>query len=184
MPFEFKRLEIQDVILIIPKIFGDERGFFMEIYKKDEFKSFGIDTEFVQENHSKSKYGVIRGLHFQRSPYEQAKLVRCIRGVIFDVVVDIRPNSPTFGKWISLILSEHNNFILFIPKGFAHGFAVLSEFAEVIYLVDNKYMPEYECGIIWNDEDLKILWPVTNPILSEKDKKWPTLKELLKNKLI
>lgn len=184
MPFEFKRLEIPDVVLIIPKIFEDERGFFMETYKKEEFKSFGIDTEFIQENHSKSRYGVIRGLHFQRNPYEQAKLVRCIRGIIFDVVVDIRPNSPTFGKWVSIVLSEYNKYILFIPRGFAHGFAVLSETAEVTYLVDNKYAPQYECGIIWNDRDLNIPWPITNPILSEKDKKWPTLKELIENKLI
>lgn len=184
MPFEFRKLEIPDIILILPRVFEDERGFFMEVYKKEDFKKIGINTEFIQENHSKSRFGVIRGLHFQRKPYEQAKLIRCVRGIIYDVIVDIRPNSSTFGKWISIILSEYNKYILYVPRGFAHGFAVLSDYAEVVYLVDNKYMPEYECGIIWNDKDLKINWPIDNPILSEKDKKWPTLRELLEKKLI
>jgi len=178
MPFEFERLEIPDVILIKPKVFEDERGFFLETYKKTDFEAFGIKTEFIQDNHSKSVYGVLRGLHFQRSPYEQAKLVRCIKGKIFDVAVDIRKNSPTFGKYVSVILSEENKYELFIPRGFAHGFEVLSKEAEVIYKVDNVYMPEYEAGIVWNDPDLAINWPIKNPILSEKDKKWPRLKEV------
>ena len=180
MSFDFERLEIADVILIKPKVFEDERGFFMETYKKSEFEKFGITTEFVQDNHSKSKYGVLRGLHFQRKPFEQAKLVRCVKGKIFDVAVDLRRNSKTFGKYVSTILSEENKNILFIPKGFAHGFLVLSEFAEVIYKADNEYNPSYEAGIIWNDEDLKIEWPIKNPILSEKDRKWPSLKEAIK----
>jgi dTDP-4-dehydrorhamnose 3,5-epimerase len=179
MPFEFERLEIPEVIVVRPKVFEDNRGFFMETYKREDFEKVGIKTEFIQENHSKSFYGVLRGLHFQKEPFSQAKLVRCIRGVIFDVAVDIRKNSPTFGKYVSVILSEFNKEMLFIPRGFAHGFEVLSEVAEVVYIVDNLYAPQSEGGIIWNDETLKINWPIKNPILSEKDKKWPSLKELV-----
>ncbi len=179
MPFEFVRLSIPDVILIKPKVFEDERGFFMETYKKSDFEKAGIKCEFVQDNHSKSKYGVLRGLHFQKEPYAQAKIVRCVRGVIYDVAVDLRRNSPTFGKYVAVILSEFNRYMLYIPRGFAHGFLVLSDEAEVIYKVDNEYAPEYECGLIWNDPDVNIPWPIDNPILSEKDRKWPTLRELL-----
>lgn len=180
MPFEFKRLKIPDVILIKPKVFEDERGFFMETYKKTEFEKAGIKNEFIQDNHSKSKYSVLRGLHFQLSPYAQAKIVRCVRGKIYDVAVDLRKNSPTFGKWVGVILSEENKYELYIPKGFAHGFLVLSNEAEVIYKVDNIYAPEYEAGIIWNDSELNIKWSIKNPILSEKDKKWPSLREAIK----
>ncbi|MFA4640559.1 dTDP-4-dehydrorhamnose 3,5-epimerase [Pyrococcus kukulkanii] len=180
MPFEFVHLEIPDVILIKPKVFEDERGFFMETYKRPDFEKAGIKGEFVQDNHSRSKYGVLRGLHFQREPYAQAKIVRCIRGVIFDVAVDLRRNSPTFGKWVGVILSEFNKWQLYIPRGFAHGFVVLSDIAEVVYKVDNVYAPSYEAGIIWNDPDIGIKWPIDNLILSEKDKKWPTLKEAIK----
>ncbi len=179
MPFEFKRLEIPDVILIKPKVFEDERGFFMETYKKSDFEKAGIKEEFVQDNHSKSKYGVLRGLHFQREPYAQAKIVRCIRGVIYDVAVDLRRDSPTFGKWVGVILSEHNRYQLYIPRGFAHGFVVLSDVAEVVYKVDNIYAPDYETGIIWDDSDIGIGWPVDDPIVSEKDRKLPTLREAL-----
>ena len=167
------------MILIKPKVFGDERGFFMETYKKEDFEKAGIKGEFVQDNHSRSRYGVLRGLHFQKEPYAQAKIVRCVRGVIFDVAVDLRRDSPTFGKWVGVILSEFNKHQLYIPRGFAHGFCVLSEVAEVVYKVDNKYAPDYEGGVIWNDEDIGIEWPIDEPILSEKDKKWPTLKELI-----
>ena len=179
MPFEFVRLEIPDVILIKPKVFEDERGYFMETYKKSDFEKAGIKGDFVQDNHSRSRYGVLRGLHFQKEPYAQAKIVRCVRGVIYDVAVDLRRNSPTFGKYVSVILSEYNKYMLYIPRGFAHGFLVLSDVAEVVYKVDNEYAPEYEGGVIWNDPDLNIPWPIDNPILSEKDKKWPTLKELI-----
>ena len=179
MPFEFKRLEIPDVILIKPKIFEDDRGFFMETYKKSDFERAGIKGEFVQDNHSKSKYGVLRGLHFQREPYAQGKIVRCVRGVIYDVAVDLRRDSSTFGKYVGVILSEYNKYMLYIPRGFAHGFLVLSDVAEILYKVDNIYAPEYEGGLIWNDKDVSIEWPVDDPILSEKDKKWPTLKELM-----
>ncbi|WP_148882943.1 dTDP-4-dehydrorhamnose 3,5-epimerase [Thermococcus aciditolerans] len=179
MPFEFKRLEIPDVILIKPKVFEDERGFFMETYKKSDFEKAGIKGDFVQDNHSRSKYGVLRGLHFQREPYAQAKIVRAVRGAIYDVAVDLRRNSPTFGKWVGAILSEHNKYQLYIPRGFAHGFLVLSDVAEVVYKVDNVYAPDYEGGIIWNDQEIGIDWPIDEPIVSEKDKKWPTLSEAI-----
>ncbi|MCD6099189.1 MAG: dTDP-4-dehydrorhamnose 3,5-epimerase [Candidatus Marinimicrobia bacterium] len=179
MPFEFKRLEIPDVILIKPKVFEDERGFFMETYKKSDFEKAGIKGGFVQDNHSKSKYGVLRGLHFQRDPYAQAKIVRCIRGIIYDVAVDLRKKSPTFGKYVGVTLSEFNKHQLYIPRGFAHGFVVLSEVAEVIYKVDNVYAPDYEGGLIWNDPDVGIKWPVKDPIVSLKDQKWSTLRELI-----
>ena len=179
MPFEFVKTKIPDVILIKPKVFGDERGFFMETYKKEDFERAGIRGEFIQDNHSRSRYGVLRGLHFQKEPYAQAKIVRCIRGIIFDVAVDLRKDSPTFGKWVGVILSEFNKHQLYVPRGFAHGFCVLSEVAEVVYKVDNKYAPDYEGGVMWNDEDIGIEWPIDEPILSEKDKKWPTLKELI-----
>nr|WP_297480734.1 dTDP-4-dehydrorhamnose 3,5-epimerase [Thermococcus sp.] len=178
--FKFRHLEIPDVILIKPRVFEDDRGFFMETYKKPDFEKAGIKGEFIQDNHSRSKYGVLRGLHFQREPYAQAKIVRVIRGVIYDVAVDLRRDSPTFGKYIEVILSEHNKWQLYIPRGFAHGFVVLSDVAEVVYKVDNVYAPDYEGGIIWNDPELGINWPVDNPIVSEKDKKWPTLKEAIK----
>ena len=179
MPFEFKRLEIPDVILIKSKVFEDERGFFMETYKKEDFERAGIRGEFVQDNHSRSKYGVLRGLHFQKEPYAQAKIVRCIRGVIYDVAVDLRGNSPTFGKYVGVILSEFNKYQLYIPRGFAHGFVVLSDVAEVVYKVDNVYAPDYDAGVIWNDPDIGIDWPIEEPVISKKDQKLPTLRELI-----
>ena len=179
MPFEFVKMGIPDVILIKPKVFGDERGFFMETYERSDFEKAGIKGEFVQDNHSKSKYGVLRGLHFQKEPYAQAKIVRCIKGVIYDVAVDLRKNSPTFGKYVGVILSEYNKYMLYIPRGFAHGFLVLSDEAEVVYKVDNLYAPDHEGGLIWSDADVNIPWPINNPILSPKDQKWPILKELV-----
>jgi dTDP-4-dehydrorhamnose 3,5-epimerase len=179
MPFEFERLEIPDVILIKPRVFEDERGFFMETYKKEEFEKTGIKGEFIQDNHSQSTYGVLRGMHFQREPYAQAKLVRCIRGKIYDVAVDLRKDEPTFGKFVTAELSEDNKYQLYIPRYCAHGFLVLSDVAEVIYKVDTVYAPEYETGLIWNDPDVNIAWPNTNPILSPKDQQLPTLKELI-----
>ena len=133
MPFEFERQKIKDVILVKPTVFGDNRGFFMETYKKSEFTENGIDVEFNQDNHSKSSAHELRGLHYQAKPYEQAKLVRCVRGRIYDVAVDIRPNSETFGQYVKVELSEDNKQMLFIPEGFAHGFVVLSEEAELCY---------------------------------------------------
>ena len=178
MPFEFKRLKIPDVILIKPEVFEDERGFFMETYKKEDFKNVGIKGEFVQDNHSKSKQGVLRGLHFQKEPYAQAKIVRCARGKIYDVAVDLRKNSPTFGKYVGVNLSEENKYLLYIPRGFAHGFLALSD-AEVIYKADNVYAPEYEAGLIWNDADINVEWPIKKPIVSQKDRNLLTLKELI-----
>ncbi len=184
LPFKFTRIEeISDLILIEPVVFEDNRGFFMETYSYREFEKVGIKEKFVQDNHSSSSKGILRGLHFQIEPFAQSKLVRCIRGEIFDVAVDIRGNSPTFKKWYGLILSEENKKILYIPKGFVHGFLVLSDIAEVEYKVDNFYSPQHERGIIWNDPELKIEWPIQNPILSEKDKKFPTLEEFLKAKI-
>jgi dTDP-4-dehydrorhamnose 3,5-epimerase len=175
MSFEFKRLEIQDVILITPKVFVDGRGFFMETYQKNDFEKAGITGEFVQQNYSKSVKGVLRGLHYQKEPYAQAKLVRCIRGEIFDVAVDIRKNSPTFGKYVSAILSEENKNMLYIPRSFAHGFEVLSYEAEVVYNLDNIYSRDSESGIIWNDPTISIEWPIKNPLLAKKDKNLQSL---------
>ncbi len=177
MPFEFLRLDIPDVVLIKPKVFSDERGFFMETYKYSEFASFGISERFVQDNHSLSSKGVIRGLHYQNPPEAQGKLVRVVVGEIFDVAVDIRVGSPTYGMWVSEILSSKNKKMLYIPPGFAHGFCVLSDAAEVVYKVTAEYAPECEAGIIWNDADIGIEWPVANPVLSDKDKTWPALKD-------
>ncbi len=170
MSFKFNRLEIPDVILIEPQVFEDERGFFMESYKESDFKGFGIDKKFVQDNHSKSKKNVLRGLHYQLPPMEQAKLVSCVKGKVFDVAVDIRKGSPYYGKWIGEYLSEENKNMLFIPAGFAHGYLVMSEEAEIIYKVTKEYSPEHDRGIIWNDPEIGINWPIEkNPIISKKD---------------
>ncbi|MEZ0323909.1 MAG: dTDP-4-dehydrorhamnose 3,5-epimerase [Hydrogenothermaceae bacterium] len=188
MPFEFKMLEIPEVILIKPKVFKDERGFFLEVYKKSDFEKFGIDTDFIQDNHSGSVKGVLRGLHYQKHPKAQGKLVRCIKGKIFDVAVDIRKNSKTFGKYVFAELSEENKHILWIPKGFAHGFLTLSDYAEIIYKVSGaEYSPEHDAGIIYNDPDINIKWPleeIKEIILSEKDKKLPKLRDLKEEDLL
>lgn len=178
MPFEFERLQIPDVVLVKPKVFGDNRGFFMETYKKSEFIKNGITDEFVQDNHSKSGAKVLRGLHYQEPPYGQAKLVRCPRGRIYDVAVDIRPNSKTFGKYVKVELSEENKFMLYIPDGFAHGFVVLSDGAELLYKTSGEYAPQADRGIIWNDNDINIDWNIDfEPILSEKDMTQKTFRE-------
>lgn len=181
MPFEFEKQAIEDVILVKPKVFGDNRGFFMETYKKSDFFANGIEVEFNQDNHSKSSAHVLRGLHFQKAPHGQAKLVRCSRGRIYDIAVDIRKGSKTFGSYVKVELSEENKHMLFIPEGFAHGFVVLSEEAELIYKASGEYCPQADCGIIWNDEDINIDWEIDfEPILSEKDKVQKTLKEITK----
>ncbi|MEO0293787.1 MAG: dTDP-4-dehydrorhamnose 3,5-epimerase [candidate division WOR-3 bacterium] len=170
----FKKLSIPDVILISPKVLKDKRGLFAETYKKSLFDKAGIRIDFVQENYSKSKKNVLRGLHYQIPPYEQAKLVSCIRGKIFDVVVDIRKNSPFYGKWVGVYLSSRGKNAIYIPEGFAHGYLVLSEEAEIIYKVSKEYSKEHERGILWNDPEININWPLSGePILSEKDKKLP-----------
>jgi dTDP-4-dehydrorhamnose 3,5-epimerase len=178
MAFLFERLEIPEVILIKPQVFADERGFFMETYKHSDFAAFGIRERFVQDNHSRSVKGVLRGLHYQNPPKAQGKLVRVVIGEIFDVAVDIRKGSPTYGKWVGVELSAENKRMLYIPPGFAHGFCVLSEVAEVLYKTTEEYAPECEAGIIWNDPEIGIKWPVEQPIISPKDAKWPGLKDI------
>jgi len=177
MPFHFKHLEIPEIILIEPEIFGDARGFFMETYKHSDFVQGGINEHFVQDNYSRSAKGVLRGLHYQKNPNAQGKLVQCLRGKIFDVAVDLRKNSPTFGRWVSADLSEKNGFMLYVPPGFAHGFIVLSASADVMYKCTREYSPKNDRGIIWNDPDLSIRWPMKDPVLSEKDEKHPLLKD-------
>ncbi|MBN6046134.1 dTDP-4-dehydrorhamnose 3,5-epimerase [Citrobacter sp. ku-bf4] len=171
------KTEIPDVLIFEPKVFGDDRGFFFESFSQKVFENaIGYRVNFVQDNHSKSKQGVLRGLHFQMPPHEQGKLVRCIAGEVFDVAVDIRKNSTTFGKWVSAHLSAENKRQLWIPEGFAHGFLVLSENAEFLYKTTNYYAPQSEGSIIWNDPDLNIKWPFAGqPDLSLKDKTAPTL---------
>lgn len=169
---------IKDLYIIEPEVFGDNRGYFMESYNKNTFLKLGLDYDFVQDNQSKSKKGVLRGLHFQKK-YPQAKLVRVIEGEVFDVAVDLRKNSPTFGKWFGVLLSDENKRMFIIPRGFAHGFVVLSESATFTYKCDEFYHPEDEGGINWNDKEIDIKWPIDfEPILSEKDKRHPCLKEV------
>ena len=151
----------------------------MEGYKKSEFYANGIDVDFNQDNHSKSTKGVLRGLHYQAAPKGQAKLVRCVRGEIFDVAVDIRKNSPTFGQWVGEKLTEENKRMLYIPEGFAHGFAVLSDEAELLYKASNEFSKEHDRGVLWNDPDIGVEWGIDfEPILSEKDKIQPRLKDI------
>ena len=178
MPFEFLPQKISDVILIKPVFFKDERGFFVETYKESDFIQNGIKENFVQDNYSKSFAKVLRGLHYQKSPYSQAKLVRCVKGEILDVAVDIRPESPTFKQHIKVQLTEDNQELVYIPKGFAHGYVVLSDTAEIHYKVSAEYNPSAERGILWNDEEIGIDWEIDfEPIISSKDKSLPKIKE-------
>ena len=172
--------EIEGLKIITPQVFGDSRGYFMETYNYNDFKEAGIDQVFVQDNQSASKKGVLRGLHYQEAPYGQAKLVRCGRGRIYDVAVDIRKDSKTFGEYVKVELSEENKHMLYIPEGFAHGFVVLSEEAELLYKASGEYAPQADRGVLWCDKDINIDWGIDfDPILSEKDQKQPTLKEIL-----
>ena len=167
------------MILVIPKFFQDERGFFLEAYKQSEFATQGgIRDHFVQDNHSRSTRGVLRGLHYQRPPKAQAKLVRVVQGEIFDVAVDIRQGSPTYGQWVGLTLSASDGRMLYVPVGFAHGFCVTSATAEVIYKVSADYAPETEAGVLWNDPELGIDWPIENPILTPRDAQYPLLMDI------
>jgi dTDP-4-dehydrorhamnose 3,5-epimerase len=177
MSFEFIRKEIGDIILIKPKVFKDERGYFFETYRESDYKDFGIQEKFIQFNHSHSIEGVLRGLHYQLPPSSQGKLIRCVRGQIFDVSVDIRKGSETFGKWVSLILSEQNRYICYIPPGFAHGYFTMSDKADVLYSVTAVYSPESERGIVWNDPTLNISWPDKHVIVSERDRCHPSFEE-------
>ncbi|KAA3617663.1 MAG: dTDP-4-dehydrorhamnose 3,5-epimerase [Calditrichaeota bacterium] len=177
MPFIFEKTEIEEVLLVKPKIYNDQRGHFFESYKKSEFIENGIQEEFVQDNCSKSVKGVLRGLHYQVAPFVQGKFVRCINGAVFDVAVDIRRNSATFGKWVGYELSEENNNMLYIPPGFAHGFQALTDIAEVAYKVTAEYSYESERGIMWNDPEINIKWPIKDVLLSEKDTGFPGLNQ-------
>lgn len=175
--------EIEGLKVITPQVFGDARGYFMETYQYNDYKEAGIDEIFVQDNQSASKRGVLRGLHFQKE-FPQGKLVRVIKGEVFDVAVDLRAGSPTFGKWHGVILSEENKKQFFVPKHFAHGFLVLSEYAEFCYKCTDFYHPGDEGGLMWNDADIKVDWPLQEGvelILSERDTKWGSFSEYVKN---
>lgn len=179
VPCQFTRLEIPSVILVEPKLFSDDRGFFAETYKSSEFKANGIDVDFIQDNHSCSKAGVLRGLHFQKNPHAQGKLVRVMKGKIFDVAVDIRQGSPTYSKWVSAILSDENHAMLWIPPGFAHGVCVLEDDTHLLYKVSGaEYSPQDDRCIQWNDPDIAIKWPINNPELSQKDLLGKKLREI------
>ncbi len=186
MPFTFEKTPLEGLVIITPKVFSDERGFFLESYKKSEFIKEGISEEFVQDNHSFSVKNSIRGLHFQVKPYAQGKLVRCTKGSVWDVAVDLRKESNSFRKYFYLELTGDNRKILYIPPGFAHGFAVLSETAEFLYKCTEEYSPESDCGIIWNDSDIRIDWPVAKDeaVLSPKDLKLKTLNHLMENNIL
>ncbi|MCQ4948492.1 dTDP-4-dehydrorhamnose 3,5-epimerase [Bittarella massiliensis (ex Durand et al. 2017)] len=179
--FAFQKTSIDGVMVIEPTVFGDARGYFMETYSAAEFSANGITTTFVQDNQSKSRKGVLRGLHFQKK-YSQGKLVRVISGEVFDVAVDLRPGSSTYGKWEGVLLSAENKKQFYIPRGFAHGFLVLSEEAEFVYKCDDFYHPEDEGGLLWNDPDVGIEWPISadmNILLSDKDQKNPLLRDFV-----
>jgi dTDP-4-dehydrorhamnose 3,5-epimerase len=179
--------DIQGLKVVEPTVFGDQRGYFMETYNYNDFKEAGIDCQFVQDNQSASRKGVLRGLHFQIN-YPQDKLVRVVKGEVFDVAVDLREGSKTFGKWFGVVLSEENKKQFFIPKGFAHGFLVLSEYAEFCYKVTDFYHPNDEGGLLWNDEKIGVEWPipegmtVEDLILSEKDRVWSGIEEYVRSK--
>ena len=178
--FNFNKTKLDGVYIIEPKVFWDERGYFIEIYNKEQFSEAGLNMTFVQDNESKSSKGVLRGLHFQKK-HSQGKLIRVTRGEVFDVAVDLRSGSPTYRQWEGVILSEENKKQFYIPKGFAHGFLVLSNEAVFNYKCTDFYAPEYDGGVMWNDPDINITWPlerIENVILSEKDKTHPNLKDL------
>lgn len=179
--FRFIETGFEGLYLIEPTVFGDERGFFMEFYNKRDFLEAGIDVEFVQDNHSRSRKGVLRGMHFQKK-HPQGKLVRVVRGAVFDAVIDIRKDSPTFGKWYGVELSEENKRMLYIPPGFAHGFLALTDIVDFMYKCTDFYYPDDEGGIIWNDPDVGINWPLERVgeklTISMKDKKWPLLSQI------
>jgi len=177
MPFTFTQLQIPDVILIEPRVFGDERGFFLETYQHSAFAAAGIPETFVQNNLSHSVYGVLRGLHYQKQPLAQGKLVNVVAGEIFDVAVDIRRGSPTYSRWVGVTLSAANHHLLYVPPGFAHGFCVVSADADVFYQVTAEYSPAHDRGILWNDPDIGIIWPIAAPQLSPKDAVHPRLRD-------
>ncbi len=175
MPFIFHPQSIPDVILVEPRKSGDARGFFMETYKRSEFAAHGIAEAFVQDNYSHSVRGVLRGLHYQKAPQAQGKLVMALQGEVFDVAVDIRPGSPTFARWVGVTLRAAEPRLFYIPPGFAHGFCVLSEAADFVYKVTAEYAPALDSGIRWNDPRVAVDWPVGEPILSARDAQLPFL---------
>jgi len=179
MPFQIRTTPIDGLLVIEPKVFADERGFFMESFKASDFAAFGITQNFVQDNHSKSRKGVIRGLHFQRAPYAQGKLVRVTHGCAWDVAVDLRKGSPTFGTWCAVELSADNHLLFWIPEGFAHGFLALEDDTELLYKCTAEYNPTSDGGIRWNDPDIGVAWPQigVSPLLSSKDAVLPLLKD-------
>ena len=172
------KTKLEGVVIIEPDVFGDNRGFFMESWNKKKMAEAGLDYDFVQDNHSKSTAkGTLRGIHFQKGDKAQAKLVRCVKGAVLDVAVDLRKNSPTFKQWVGVELSEENKKQLLIPRGFGHGFVTLTDDVEFLYKADNYYAPEADAGVRWNDPEIGVEWGIENPILSEKDKKNPFLKD-------
>ena len=174
----FIKTELEGVYIVEPKVFGDHRGFFMESYSKRVFEAAGLHYDFVQDNHSSSAVkGTLRGIHFQRGEKAQAKLVRCVRGAVLDVVVDLRPNSPTYKKWVGVELSEENKRQLLIPRGFGHAFLTLTDEVEFLYKADNYYAPEADGSIRWNDPEIGVDWGVDDPVLSQKDANAPLLKD-------
>lgn len=175
--------KLKDCYILEPDRFGDNRGWFSESYNKKVFEDLGLNYDFVQDNESFSaKKGVLRGLHFQNEPYTQAKIVRCTRGAVYDVAVDIRHDSPTYGMWVGVELSEENGRQLLIPRGFLHGFQTLTDNVKFAYKCDNYYNKESDGGVTYNDPDIGVVWPIEDPILSEKDKHHPKLKELVKER--
>lgn len=178
MPFEFKPLDAPGLVLVEPKVFPDQRGWFLEMYKQSEFAKAGIPATFVQDNYARSVgRAAIRGLHYQKEPAAQGKLIRVVVGEIFDVVVDIRKGSPAFGRWTAVTLSEENKKMLWVPPGFAHGYCATTDVCEIVYKLTHEYSPAHERGIRWDDPQLAIPWPVTDPVLSPKDAKAPLFRD-------
>lgn len=177
---EFERCRLEGVVQITLSPHLDKRGFFMRAFDSDIFRAQGLDRPWVQENHSRSeRRGVVRGLHFQFPPFAETKLIRCVRGAVFDAFVDLRQGSPTFGQWDSVELSEQNKKMVLIPRGFAHGFCTLTDESEVVYKVDNVYRADHECGLLWSDPEIGIEWPVAEPLLSEKDQENMTFRQFI-----
>jgi len=179
MPFTFSPGPIEGLVIIEPRVYADDRGFFMESFKASDFAAAGIPGPFVQDNHSRSRRGTLRGLHFQREPYAQGKLVRVTRGAVWDVAVDLRPGSPSFAKWYGLELSERNHLMFWIPAGFAHGFVALEDDSELQYKCTAEYHAPSDGGIRWNDPDLAITWPIKDVLISPKDATLPYLKDII-----
>lgn len=178
MPFTFEQTPIDGLLIIRPRMFPDDRGFFMESFKASDFAAAGIHEVFVQDNHSRSSRGVLRGLHFQRAPHAQAKLVRVTSGLVWDVAVDLREGSATYGRWFGLELSAENRTMLFLPRGFAHGFVSLADGTELLYKCGTEYHKESDGGVRWDDPELAIVWPIDDVHLSDKDAALPRLKDL------